>query len=175
MKRLNKAFTHFANKASEVAGSSWAFLVAVLAILVWAITGPLFGFSDTWQLIINTLTTLVTFLMVFLIQNTQNRDAKAIHLKLDEIVRVIGAADDELLDVEDLTEEELREMIKRYHLLARQTKVNGSAPGGRTGERSPVAEAEAEVKAEEKGEEVPVGGAAGPSTTNGRAPSGTPR
>jgi low affinity Fe/Cu permease len=168
MKGLNEAFTHFANKASELAGSSWAFLVAVGAIIVWAITGPLFGFSDTWQLIINTLTTLVTFLMVFLIQNTQNRDAKAIHLKLDEIVRVLGAADDELLDVEDLTEEELREMIKRYHLLAHQSKSNGAASNGRAGERSPVAQAAAEVKAAEDGGELALAGAADPSTDNTR-------
>ena len=168
MKGLNEAFTHFANKASELAGSSWAFLVAVGAIIVWAITGPLFGFSDTWQLIINTLTTLVTFLMVFLIQNTQNRDAKAIHLKLDEIVRVLGAADDELLDVEDLTEEELREMIKRYHLLARQSKSNGAASNGRAGERSPVAQAEAEVKAAEDGGELALAGATDPSTDKTR-------
>jgi low affinity Fe/Cu permease len=120
MKALNKAFTHFANKASELTGSSWAFLLAVAIITVWAISGPLFGFSDTWQLLINTFTTLVTFLMVFLIQNTQNRDAKALHLKIDEIIHVIGPAHDELLDVEDLTDEELSGMIQRYRRLAHQ-------------------------------------------------------
>jgi low affinity Fe/Cu permease len=118
MKAINQTFTRFANKASDLAGSSWAFLLAVVIIAAWAISGPLFGFSDTWQLIINTFTTLVTFLMVFLIQNTQNRDSKALHLKLDEIIHVIGPAHDELIDVEDLTDAELHEMIKRYRQLA---------------------------------------------------------
>jgi low affinity Fe/Cu permease len=134
MKKLNQAFTRFANKASDLAGSSWAFLAAVLIITVWACSGPFFGLSDTWQLIINTFTTLVTFLMVFLIQNTQNRDSKALHLKLDEIIHVIGAAHDELIDVENLTEEELRDLIKRYRRLAHPpdtpNPVGSRLPGG---------------------------------------------
>ena len=121
---MNKWFTRFAGKASDLTGSSWAFLAAVVIIIVWAVTGPLFGFSDTWQLVINTGTTIVTFLMVFLIQNTQNRDAKAIHLKLDEIIHVIGPAHDELLDVEDRTDEELRELIRLYRRVA-ERKHNG--------------------------------------------------
>ena len=134
MEAVNKAFMRFANKASDLTGSSWAFLLAVAIIVVWAISGPLFGFSDTWQLMINTLTTLVTFLMVFLIQNTQNRDAKALHLKMDEIIRVIGAADDELIDLDDLTDAELRDMIKSYRHLAHQAHTadtTGSAVPGR--------------------------------------------
>src|SRR4051794_7048497 len=115
---MNKWFTKFASKASDITGSSWAFLAAILIIAVWGITGPIFGFSDTWQLVINTGTTIVTFLMVFLIQNTQNRDAKALHLKLDEIIHVIGPAHNELLDAEDLTDEELRELVKVYRRLA---------------------------------------------------------
>ena len=115
---MNKWFTRFAGKASDLTGSSWAFLTAVVVIVVWAVTGPLFGFSDTWQLVINTGTTIITFLMVFLIQNTQNRDAKALHLKLDEIIHVIGPAHDALIDVEDRTDEELRELIRLYRRMA---------------------------------------------------------
>ncbi len=122
---MNKWFSKFASKASEITGSSWAFLAAVAIIVVWAITGPLFNFSDTWQLIINTFTTLVTFLMVFLIQNTQNRDAKALHLKLDEVIHVLGAAHNELIDVEDRSDEELRELIKVYRTLARRKHQPG--------------------------------------------------
>jgi low affinity Fe/Cu permease len=117
---MNKWFTRFAGKASEMTGSSWAFLTAVAVIIIWAVTGPLFGFSDTWQLVINTGTTIITFLMVFLIQNTQNRDAKAIHLKLDEIIHVIGPAHDALIDVEDRTDEELRELMRLYRRMAAQ-------------------------------------------------------
>jgi len=83
---MNEAFRKFAQKVSHLAGTSWAFIFAVLIIAIWAVTGPIFGYSDTWQLVINTGTTIITFLMVFLIQNTQNRDAKAIHLKLDELL-----------------------------------------------------------------------------------------
>ena len=112
---MNKWFSRFAGKASAVTGSSWAFLVAIVVILTWGLTGPLFNFSDTWQLVINTSTTIITFLMVFLIQNTQNRDAKALHLKLDEIIHVIGPANDELIDVEELSDEELRKIGLAYH------------------------------------------------------------
>ncbi len=88
-------------------GSPWAFVTAVAVVLIWAITGPLFKFSDSWQLVINTGTTILTFLMVFLIQNTQNRDAHAIHLKLDELIKAQKEARDQLIDVEDLTDEQL--------------------------------------------------------------------
>src|SRR4051812_7856045 len=98
---MNKMFAKFASKTSDFTGSSWAFLSAVAIIVLWAISGPIFGFSEVWQLVINTGTTIITFLMVFLIQNTQNRDAKALHVKLDEIIHVIGAANDEVIDVED--------------------------------------------------------------------------
>src|SRR2546430_12783521 len=90
--RVRDNFRHFARKSSEVLGSAWAFIGAIFIIVVWALTGPIFHFSDTWQLIINTGTTIVTFLMVFIIQNTQNRDAKAMHLKLDELIRAIQGA-----------------------------------------------------------------------------------
>src|SRR5438105_7021899 len=106
---MHEAFRRFAQTSAQLVGSAWAFIVAVLVILVWAITGPLFGFSDTWQLVINTGTTIVTFLMVFLIQNTQNRDTKALHLKLDELLRAqIGAREREFMDLEDLDEEQLK-------------------------------------------------------------------
>ena len=97
--RVRDAFRVFARRSSEVLGTAWAFIGAIVIIAVWALTGPAFHFSDTWQLIINTGTTIVTFLMVFLIQNTQNRDAKAVHLKLDEIIRALKGARNELLDL----------------------------------------------------------------------------
>ncbi|GAB4212055.1 MAG: hypothetical protein OHK0022_47390 [Roseiflexaceae bacterium] len=89
---MNELFRKFANKTSDIVGSPWAFIAAVALIIGWAASGPLFGFSDTWQLVINTGTTIITFLMVFLIQNTQNRDARAIHLKLDELIRSVKGA-----------------------------------------------------------------------------------
>src|SRR4051812_26235982 len=116
---MNKWFASFANRVSQLAGSSWTFLLAVAIIVVWALTGPIFHFSDTWQLVINTSTTIVTFLMVFLIQNTQNRDAKALHLKLDEIIHVIGAAHNELISVERLSDEELGKILDAYNQIAR--------------------------------------------------------
>src|SRR5256886_4755426 len=97
---VSDAFRVFARRSSIALGSAWAFAGAVLVILVWIITGPMFHFSDTWQLVINTATTIVTFLMVFLIQNTQNRDAKAVHLKLDELIRALKDARNELVDLE---------------------------------------------------------------------------
>jgi low affinity Fe/Cu permease len=108
------SFGKFAATASSWLGSKWAFLVAILVICVWAVTGPIFRYSDTWQLIINTGTTIVTFLMVFLIQNTQNRDARAINLKLDELIHAIDAAGNQMIDIEKLSDEELDAMQVRY-------------------------------------------------------------
>jgi low affinity Fe/Cu permease len=125
MEAVNKAFMRFANKASDLTGSSWAFLLAVGVIGVWAISGPLFGFSDTWQLIINTATTIITFLMVFLIQNTQNRDAKAMHLKLDELIRALKGARDQLVDLEDLSDEELKKLEEQFQRMRKQAENNG--------------------------------------------------
>src|SRR5437660_3597215 len=111
---MNELFRHFAQRISQLVGSSWAFILAVLIIVVWAVTGPVFHFSDTWQLVINTGTTIVTFLVVFLIQNTQNRDAKALHLKLDELIRSHSPAHNDMIDIEKLSDEELDELEKRY-------------------------------------------------------------
>jgi low affinity Fe/Cu permease len=108
--RIRDAFGVFARKTSTVLGSAWAFVCAILIIVLWAMTGPTFHYSDTWQLIINTGTTIVTFLMVFLIQNTQNRDAKAVHLKLDELIRALGPARNKLVDLEKLSDDELTKL-----------------------------------------------------------------
>jgi low affinity Fe/Cu permease len=111
------AFRKFAHGASSVVGSPWAFLIAVAAIVVWALLGPRFKYSDTWQLVINTGTTIVTFLMVFLIQNTQNRDARAIHLKLDELIRGLHGARNRLVDLEHFTDEQLDDLEKEFRRL----------------------------------------------------------
>ena len=111
---LANRFSVFASNASQILGSALCFSGAIVIIVVWAATGPLYHFSDTWQLIINTGTTVVTFLMVFLIQNTQNRDAKAIHLKLNEIVFALNKAHNELIDVEKLSDEELKALESYY-------------------------------------------------------------
>jgi len=123
-------FGDFASAASGWLGSKWAFLGALLIIVAWAVTGPIFHYSDTWQLIINTGTTIVTFLMVFLIQNTQNRDARAINLKLNELIHSIDAAGNEMMDIEKLSDEDLDILQKRYEKIREQwTKRNGgSAP-----------------------------------------------
>lgn len=105
---MKKVFSSFAGVVSRGAGSPWAFIAAVALILGWAITGPVFKFSDTWQLVINTTTTIVTFIMVFLIQNTQNRDSVAIHAKLDDLIQHVKGARDSLEHIEDLPEDEIR-------------------------------------------------------------------
>ena len=107
----------FSHQATKATGTSVAFVLAVGVIIVWGITGPIFGFSDTWQLVINTGTTIITFLMVFLIQRTQNKDALAIHLKLNEIVAAMEGASNRLIDVEDLTEPEIEALHKYYKRL----------------------------------------------------------
>jgi low affinity Fe/Cu permease len=110
----NDWFGHFAARASVWLGSKWAFCWAVLIVALWFITGPLFHFSNTWQLVINTGTTIVTFLMVFLIQNTQNRDARAINLKLNELIRAISRARNQMIDIENLSDLELDELQAKY-------------------------------------------------------------
>jgi low affinity Fe/Cu permease len=111
---MKEAFRKFSNKTSEMVGSPWAFMGAFLIIILWAVSGPVFGFSDTWQLVINTGTTIITFLMVFLIQNTQNRDAKAIHLKLDELIRAKAGARNSLVNLENLPDEDIKVVQKEF-------------------------------------------------------------
>jgi len=111
---FQEAFRHFAHWTANWMGNPWCFFLAIIVILVWPVTGPLFKFSDTWQLIINTGTTIVTFLMVFLIQNTQNRDAKAIHLKLDELIRAVHGARNKMIDLENVSDEELALLREQF-------------------------------------------------------------
>ena len=111
---MRELFRKFSQLSAQVVGSSWAFIVSVLIIVVWAATGPMFHYSDTWQLIINTGTTVITFLMVFIIQNTQNRDAKAIHLKLDELIKGVKGARTGLVNLEELSDKELEQLHKEF-------------------------------------------------------------
>jgi low affinity Fe/Cu permease len=121
-KKLSQLLECFSRKATEATGTSTAFILAALVIVVWIVTGPLFKFSDTWQLVINTGTTIVTFLMVFLIQRSQNKDALAIHLKLNEIVAALEGASNRLIDVEDLTEAEIKVLHTHYQRLVAMAK-----------------------------------------------------
>lgn len=120
---MNEAFRAFAHKTAEAVGSPWAFSVALLIIVLWGLSGPAFGFSETWQLLINSATTIVTLLMVFLIQNTQNRDAKAIHLKLDELIRGVDGARTGLVDLEDLTDEELERLQRDFERIRQRVRA----------------------------------------------------
>lgn len=119
---LNLVFSRFAKGMSRTLGHPLAFGIAMLIIIGWAISGPLFQFSNTWQLVINTGTTIITFLMVFLIQNTQNRDSEAVQIKLDELIRAIKAADNSILNTENLTEHELKQLQDHYSQLAQITQ-----------------------------------------------------
>ena len=107
-------FQTFATRCSQVAGSRLTFVTAVLLIIVWAVTGPFFRYSDAWQLVVNTATTIITFLMVFLIQNAQNRDSHALHLKLDEIIRSLRSANNKMIDIEKLSDQDLAMLAKEY-------------------------------------------------------------
>lgn len=116
---MEKVFRKFAQKTSKVMGSPWAFIVALVVILMWAITGPIFDYSDTWQLVINTSTTIITFLMVFLIQNTQNRDNKAINLKLDELIKAFRNASNEIIDLDELTDKQIEKLEEHFRSVAK--------------------------------------------------------
>src|SRR5246500_1559460 len=122
------SFHSFAGRASLLVGSKWAFTIAVLIILFWGLSGPYFHFSDTWQLVVNTATTIVTFLIVFLIQNTQNRDARAIHLKLDEIIHSLKRARNEMIQIENLSDADLEAISKNFEKIRaeceRRTSTN---------------------------------------------------
>jgi low affinity Fe/Cu permease len=125
-------FLRFSRGTSHATGTPYAFVIALLVVVVWAVVGPVFGFSDTWQLVINTGTTIVTFLMVFLIQNTQNRDAEAVQLKLDELIRAAKGADNALMEVEELRDDELAALRERYAGLAERAGHELSQRGRRT-------------------------------------------
>lgn len=120
--RKSSWYFRFSKAASRFAGRPLVFALAAFAIIVWAITGPVFGFSDTWQLVVNTGTTIITFLMVFLIQNTQNRDTEAMQVKLDELIRATKGAHNALLDLEELDEDGLAEFKEKYEALARTAR-----------------------------------------------------
>ena len=132
---MYELFRRLAHHTAIAVGKPWAFLLAVLVIVVWAVTGPFFHYSDSWQLVINTGTTIVTFLMVFLIQNTQNRDAMVVHLKLDELIRAVKEARTELVDMESLSDEELTRLQQQFERLRlsaeRKRAARGTARGGR--------------------------------------------
>jgi low affinity Fe/Cu permease len=145
----NPWFSRLAKWASRTTGTTWAFMVAALLIAAWLVTGPVFRFSDTWQLVINTTTTIVTFLMVFLIQNTQNRDSEAMHLKLNEIIRALEGAHVGLLDLEELTVEELDRVKRRYCLLAERARADLKQGLKDTG--TPETEDEPEPRYDHKG------------------------
>jgi low affinity Fe/Cu permease len=137
---IRDSFRIFAQGASVVLGTAWAFAIAILIIVAWAATGPRFHYSDTWQLIINTGTTIVTFLMVFVIQNTQNRDAKAIHLKLDELIRAMKGARNKLVDLERLSDDELEKLeqeFRRLHKRVSETDTQVAKIESQRGKPSP--------------------------------------
>lgn len=119
--RVQDAFRVVAHKTSAVLGSAWSFMAAISIIVLWGLSGHIFHYSDTWQLIINTGTTIVTFLMVFLIQNTQNRDSRAIQLKLDELIRSMAGARNKLMDLETLSDEELDDFQKEFERLRKRS------------------------------------------------------
>ncbi|HUS08033.1 MAG TPA: low affinity iron permease family protein [Bryobacteraceae bacterium] len=125
---MKEQFRKFSNWMADKVGTPWAFALAVVIILVWACTGPMFHYSDTWQLIINTGTTIITFLMVFMIQSTQNRDAKAMHLKLDELIRAVSQARNKLVDLEAAPDEEIDELKQEFQKLreAAEEKISNS-------------------------------------------------
>jgi low affinity Fe/Cu permease len=122
---IGRVLERFSLAITDWVGTSWAFAIALAVVIAWALTGPLFRFSDTWQLVINTGTTIVTFLMVFLIQRAQNKDARAIHLKLNEIVAAVRGASNRLINVEDLTEDEVRLLHRYYAHLVRLARESG--------------------------------------------------
>jgi low affinity Fe/Cu permease len=123
---VSDAFRVFARKTSNVLGSAWAFVIALLIIVIWAVTGPTFHYSDTWQLVVNTATTIVTFLIVFLIQNTQNRDARAIHLKLDEIIHALKGARNEMIQIENLSDADLEIISKSFEKVRAECEARKS-------------------------------------------------
>lgn len=125
---MKKYFNQLAESTSRALGTAWAFVIAVGTVVVWAVSGPAFHFNDTWQLTINTGTTIITFLMVFLVQNTQNRDARATQLKLDELVRAVDQARNSMVNLQDLTDQELDALESEFRKLGRRTNTADSKP-----------------------------------------------
>ena len=119
---IKDVFTKFSTTSANLLGSPWMFVANVLLILVWLFSGPFFHYSDTWQLVVNTATTVITYLAVFLIQNTQNRDAKAMHLKLDELIRAVKGARNQLVDLEDLSDDDLKKLEEQFQGLRKQSE-----------------------------------------------------
>jgi low affinity Fe/Cu permease len=119
---VRDAFRVFARRSSEILGTAWSFVIAILIIVIWGASGHIFHYSDTWQLIINTGTTIVTFLMVFLIQNTQNRDSKAVHLKLDELIRAIHGARNRLVDLEKMSDDDLKLLESEFERVRKRAE-----------------------------------------------------
>lgn len=119
---MNDAFRKFAHLTANIVGSSWAFCLSIAVVAAWLVTGPLYDYSDTWQLVINTATSVVTFLMVFIIQNSQNRDAKAMQLKLDELLRAVEGARTGLVNLESLSDEDLLQLQREFERLGNRTK-----------------------------------------------------
>lgn len=135
--RVRHFFTHFAAHASWALGTVWAFSLACLLIITWLALGPRFHYSNAWQLVVNTATTVITFLMVFLIQHTQNRDARALHLKMDEIIRAVHAAHNDMIDIEKMDDDELEERARRYERIREHVEKHVEALREKRG-RKPV-------------------------------------
>jgi low affinity Fe/Cu permease len=125
--KLNDIFRKLSTTSANALGSPWMFVINVLLLLVWLGTGPFAGFSDTWQLVVNTATTVFTYLAVFLIQNTQNRDAKAVHLKLDELISSVQGARNRLVDLEDLSDDELEDLQRQFKEIQKRAREEGGA------------------------------------------------
>ena len=134
---MRKFFRSFAQKSAEIVGSPGSFLVGVITILIWAASGPYFHYSDTWQLIINSGSSIITLLMVFLIQSTQNRDAKVVHLKLDELIRAVTSARNHLVHLENLSDEELEGLEKEFQKLHDRTNKSSRPPSGTPSQEGP--------------------------------------
>ncbi len=149
---MEKLFNRFASATAKVAGRPWTFIACLLLVLVWAATGPLFGFSETWQLVINTSTTIITFLMVFLIQSTQNRDAAAMHAKMDELIYAVRKADARFIGIEHLTDKELAVILNEVE--QRALAIHAGKPAraitGKPAARAEEIEAEQPPKARAK-------------------------
>jgi low affinity Fe/Cu permease len=127
---MNEMFRKFAYKSSEALGSPISFIIALFIVIGWAAVGPLYNYSDTWQLVINTGTTIITFLMVFLIQHTQNRDTKLIQIKIDELIRAVGTARNQLLNLENLTDNDLTRLQKEFERLGKHAQITEKKPRG---------------------------------------------